>query len=45
MMKSHVRNPPQVADHSEVDAVGGFGGKNTGKPDPWDGDIEQEFKN
>ena len=36
---------PQTAEYSEVNAVGGFGGKNTGKPDPWDGDTEQEFKN
>ena len=35
---------PQTAEYSEVNAVGGFGGKNTGKPDPWDGDTEQEFK-
>ena len=31
---------PQTAEYSEVNAVGGFGGKNTGKPDPWDGDTE-----
>ena len=38
---------PQTAEYSEVNAVGGFGGKNTGEgePDPWDGDTEQEFKN
>ena len=36
---------PQTAEYSEVNAVGGFGGKNTGKPDPWDGETEQEFKN
>ena len=36
---------PQTAEYSEVNAVGGFGGKNTSKPDPWDGDTEQEFKN
>ena len=36
---------PQTAEYSEVNAVGGFGAKNTGKPDPWDGDTEQEFKN
>ena len=34
---------PQTAEYSEVNAVGGFGGKNTGKPDP--SDAEQEFKN
>ena len=36
---------PQTAEYSEVNAVGGFGGKNTGIPDPRDGDTEQEFKN
>ena len=36
---------PQTAEYSEVNVVGGFGGKNTGKPVPWDGDTEQEFKN
>ena len=36
---------PQTAEYSEVNAVGGFSGKNTGKPDPWDGDTEQVFKN
>ena len=35
---------PKTDEYSEVNAVGGFGGKNTGKPDPWDGDTEQEFK-
>ena len=35
---------PQTAEYSEVNAVGGFGGKNTSKPDPWDGDTDQEFK-
>ena len=34
---------PQTAEYSEANAVGGFGGKNTGKPDP--SDTEQEFKN
>ena len=28
---------PQTAEYSEVNVVGGFGGKNTGKPVPWDG--------
>ena len=36
---------PQTAEYSEVNAVGGLGGKNTGKSDPSDGDTEQEFKN
>ena len=36
---------PQTAEYSEANAVGGFSRKNTGKPDLWDGDIEQEFKN
>ena len=35
---------PQTAEYSEVNAVGGFGGKNTGKADLWDGDTEQEVK-
>ena len=34
---------PQTAEYSEVNAVGGFGGKNTGKPDPCYGYTEQEF--
>ena len=28
----------------EVKTVGGFSGKNIGKPTPWDGEAEQEFK-
>ena len=34
---------PQTAEYSEVNAVGGLGGRNSSKPDPWDGDTEQEF--
>ena len=35
---------PQTAEYSEVNAVGGFDGKNTGKAYLWDGDTEQEVK-
>ena len=31
-------------NRSAVKSVGGFGGKNVGKPTPWDGEKENEFK-
>ena len=34
----------QNVEQPELNNVGGFGGRNTGKPDPWDGDTEQGFK-